>query len=413
MEQDNYSISWKDLPWEKFQKKSFRLQCKIYEAKQTGNCKGVERLQKLLVFSKSAHYLASRHILNLFSSRQTKDCATFSSEHLSKIIKSLPNLLYKKEIGFKIMSRESRFISSEDTLGINIVNYLCTMISEPVSQAILFDHEGRFDLGPHIWDVQRRISVSLGTLARVVDRKVLEINIPRISLCFYLSTLTPAIGAGLSLLVRYCSYKTYTFEGSSHRFSTTQGSVLQMFLKNLFLRGLVGLDNELERSLSQAYQCLKSNFMHRDSLLCISRKDVDICMLIDKINDFLGIRGITLEYEHLKILSFKAGFDFLMWHFMIKSSRECITSPSFIHWGIYKRVTKSALDNPTNSILSRIENSVWISKKWHALHRFSNSCLTKSRLYYLKLWFSRNLLRSTNIPQGNIDLYVAMVLGVR
>jgi hypothetical protein len=62
MEQDIISISWKDLPWQKFQKKSFRLQCKIYNAKQNNKPRLVRRLQTLLIKSKSIHYLAVRRI---------------------------------------------------------------------------------------------------------------------------------------------------------------------------------------------------------------------------------------------------------------------------------------------------------------------------------------------------------------
>ena len=62
MEEDIISISWKDLPWQKFQKKSFRLQCEIYKAKQNNKPRLVRRLQKLLIKSKSLHYLAVRRI---------------------------------------------------------------------------------------------------------------------------------------------------------------------------------------------------------------------------------------------------------------------------------------------------------------------------------------------------------------
>ena len=78
MEQDSLSISWKNLPWNKFQKKVFHLQCKIYEAKQNNNYKSIRRLQKLLIKSKSVHYLAVKKttdsylVRNLFLSDEEK-----------------------------------------------------------------------------------------------------------------------------------------------------------------------------------------------------------------------------------------------------------------------------------------------------------------------------------------------------
>jgi hypothetical protein len=66
MEQDNISISWKHLPWKKFQRKSFRLQCKIYEAKCCDSSRNVKRLQKLLIKSKSIYYLAVKKVTDYY-----------------------------------------------------------------------------------------------------------------------------------------------------------------------------------------------------------------------------------------------------------------------------------------------------------------------------------------------------------
>ena len=69
MEQDSISISWKDLPWEKFRRKSFRLQCRIYEAQQVGNYKLVKRFQKLLIKSKSTHYVIVKTVTESYATK--------------------------------------------------------------------------------------------------------------------------------------------------------------------------------------------------------------------------------------------------------------------------------------------------------------------------------------------------------
>lgn len=66
MEQDNKSISWNSLPWKKFQRKSFRLQRKIYQAKHSGDYKSFKRLQKLLIKSRSLYYLFVKEIANYY-----------------------------------------------------------------------------------------------------------------------------------------------------------------------------------------------------------------------------------------------------------------------------------------------------------------------------------------------------------
>ena len=72
MEQDINGISWKHLPWKKFQQKSFRLQRKIYEARCSGNSKVLLRFQKLLINSESIYYLAVRKVTEDYLDRGTE-----------------------------------------------------------------------------------------------------------------------------------------------------------------------------------------------------------------------------------------------------------------------------------------------------------------------------------------------------
>jgi len=53
---------WRTLPWKKFQRNVFRLQKRIYRAKQRGDVRTVHNLQRLLLRSWSARFLAVRRV---------------------------------------------------------------------------------------------------------------------------------------------------------------------------------------------------------------------------------------------------------------------------------------------------------------------------------------------------------------
>jgi RNA-directed DNA polymerase len=53
---------WRTLPWKKFQRNVFRLQKRIYRAKQRGDVRTVHNLQRLLLRSRSARFLAVRRV---------------------------------------------------------------------------------------------------------------------------------------------------------------------------------------------------------------------------------------------------------------------------------------------------------------------------------------------------------------
>ena len=53
---------WKDLPWRKIERNVFKLQKRIYQASSRGDNQSVHKLQRLLVNSWSAKYLAVRRV---------------------------------------------------------------------------------------------------------------------------------------------------------------------------------------------------------------------------------------------------------------------------------------------------------------------------------------------------------------
>lgn len=53
---------WKILPWKQYERKVFKLQKRIYQASQRGNCKLVHKLQRLLLASWAAKCLAVRRV---------------------------------------------------------------------------------------------------------------------------------------------------------------------------------------------------------------------------------------------------------------------------------------------------------------------------------------------------------------
>lgn len=59
---DPSSEAWNKLPWRKFEKYVYRIQKRIYRAKQRGDVRAVQKLQKLLMKSEAARLLAVRRV---------------------------------------------------------------------------------------------------------------------------------------------------------------------------------------------------------------------------------------------------------------------------------------------------------------------------------------------------------------
>lgn len=59
---DPESESWNKLPWRKFEQHVYRIQKRIFKAKQRGNQRAIHKLQKLLMKSRAARLLAVRRV---------------------------------------------------------------------------------------------------------------------------------------------------------------------------------------------------------------------------------------------------------------------------------------------------------------------------------------------------------------
>src|SRR5260370_7911528 len=60
--EQHQSEAWNELPWRKLEKHVYRIQTRIYRAKQAGKTRAVHKLEKLLIKSEAARLLAVRRV---------------------------------------------------------------------------------------------------------------------------------------------------------------------------------------------------------------------------------------------------------------------------------------------------------------------------------------------------------------
>ena len=94
---DNASEQWINLPWKKFRKDLFRLQKRVFNAVSVGDKRKAKYLQKLILKSKAARFLAIRQVTQLNAGKKTTGVdgkAFLTSEerfNLSEILKENVN----------------------------------------------------------------------------------------------------------------------------------------------------------------------------------------------------------------------------------------------------------------------------------------------------------------------------------
>lgn len=124
------SQSWVDLPWTKFQRHLRGLQVRVFRAKQEGNYKKVNSLQKLLINSKSARYIAIQEATKQSTKRQrltpNEKFALEKSLHerlknnsFCSLIKTTPQMTLYEAKTWQILISFTTYTISRDQLILN------------------------------------------------------------------------------------------------------------------------------------------------------------------------------------------------------------------------------------------------------------------------------------------------------
>jgi RNA-directed DNA polymerase len=88
---------WESKPWKKFEKVVFRLQQRIYKASREGNERKVKKLQRLLLKSRSAKFLAVRQVTQLNAGKKTPGIDGKSSLNEAERIQLIKELQGKSQ----------------------------------------------------------------------------------------------------------------------------------------------------------------------------------------------------------------------------------------------------------------------------------------------------------------------------
>jgi RNA-directed DNA polymerase len=304
--------SWIEKPWKKFEIVVFRLQQRIYKASREGNLKKVKKLQRLLLKSRSAKFLAVRQVTQLNTGKKTPGVDGIASLNDVERIQLVEELQRKSQ---NWNHREVRriFIPKKNgdkrPLGIPTIadrawETLVKLSLEPAAEADFHLRSYGFRTGRSAWDAAEDIFNQTRSQATKFSGKILELDIEK---CFdkidhkylmqriclpkqYKMGVWRALKAGV--IVGY--EKEDTTEG------TPQGGVFSPLLANIALNGIEDIG-----------KCIR----YADDMVFMIQEKEDPEELRKQIDKELQIRGLKVKESKTRTTDMADGFDFLGFHF--------------------------------------------------------------------------------------------------
>ncbi|BBD63210.1 reverse transcriptase homolog (plasmid) [Nostoc sp. HK-01] len=396
----NTSESWKTLDWKKFRKDLFRLQKRVFKAVQAGDKRKARSLQKLILKSKAARFLAIRQVSQLNAGKKTAGIdgkKSLSFEERFELETTLKNEAGNwkhqglREIPIPKKDGTTRMLKIP-TIADRAWQCLAKYALEPAHEATFHACSYGFRTGRSAHDAQKLIFNKLNSQANGREKRVIELDIEK---CFD----RIAHSAIMKNLIAPSGVKIGIFRclkaGINPEFpeqGTQQGGVVSPLLANVALNGIEGIHRYHKdsgiRNLRVSEKTPEKDIItpcvrYADDMVIMLRPQDDAIEILGKINEFLAERGMKVSENKTKITAATDGFDFLGWHFKVRADGKFNCTPSVENFKKFREKVKKIVNCSNYGSKVKAEKLAPIVRGWRNYHRFCDMAGAKFSLWFM------------------------------
>ena len=393
------SESWKKLPWKKFRRNLFNLQRRVFKAVQAGNKRKARFLQKLILKSKAARFLAIRQVTQLNAGKKTAGidgvkaldfAGRFDLEALLK--ESAGNWYHQglREIPIPKKDGTTRMLKIP-TISDRCWQCLAKFALEPAHEATFHAHSYGFRTGRSAHDAQQLLFINLNSNANGIDKRVIELDIEK---CFDRINHTTIMDnliapKGVKLGIFRCLKAGVNPEFPEQ--GTPQGGVVSPLLANIALNGIESIHRyhtqhkrgiNITDQTSEKY-ILSPSIRYADDMVIILRPQDDADKILADIDNFLAERGMKVSAKKTKITASTDGFDFLGWHFKVQSNGKFRCTPSVENFKKFRQKVKSIVNCSNYGSKVKAEKLAPIVRGWRNYHKFCDMSGSRFSLWFM------------------------------
>ena len=393
---DYTSESWKTLPWKKFRRDLFRLQRRVFKAVQAGNKRQARFLQKLILKSRAARFLAIRQVTQLNAGKKTAGidgiksldfAGRFDLEAILK--KSAGNWHHQglREIPIPKKDGLTRMLKIP-TMADRAWQCLAKYALEPAHEATFHANSYGFRTGRSAHDAQKLLFLNLRSSAKGIDKRVIELDIEKCFDRINHSAIMDRLIAPLS--IRQGIFRCLK-AGVNPEFpeqGTPQGGVVSPLLANIALNGIESIHRYHKGGFritdkTPGSNIVETSIRYADDMVIVLRPQDDAVKILTDIDNFLAARGQKVSAKKTKVTAATDGFDFLGWHFKVLSDGRFKSYPSVDNFKQFRRKVKNIVNCSNYGSKVKAEKLAPIVRGWRNYHRFCDMSGARFSLWFL------------------------------
>lgn len=391
------SESWKNLNWKKFRKDLFRLQNRVFKAIRAGDKRKALSLQKLILKSKAARFLAIRQVTQLNAGKKTagidgKKSLNFKERfELETLLKKTSNNWHHQKLrSIPILKKDgtTRMLKIP-TIADRAWQCLAKYALEPAHEATFHARSYGFRPGRSAHDAQKVLFINLNSNANGINKRVIELDIEkcfdRISHTTIMDNLTASKGMkqGIFRCLKAGINPEFPEQG------TPQGGVISPLLANIALNGIERIHryhNLRGRRITKntsATDIIEPSIRYADDMVIILRPEDDANEILDKISQFLANRGMKVSEKKTKITAATDGFNFLGWNCKVQSNGKFRSTPSVDNYKKFREKVKKIVNNSNYGSKVKAEKLAPIVRGWRNYHKFCKMDGSRHSLWHI------------------------------
>ncbi|OYD94051.1 RNA-dependent DNA polymerase [Nostoc sp. 'Peltigera membranacea cyanobiont' 210A] len=392
------SESWKAVPWKKFRRNLFRLQKRVFKAVLVGDKRKARSLQKLILKSTSARFLAIRQVSQLNAGKKTAGIDGKKSLSFEERF-NLEELLRMNSGNWKHQGLREIPIPKKDgttrilkipTIADRAWQCLAKYALEPAHEATFHARSYGFRTGRSAHDAQKYIFNNLRSGCNGIEKRVIELDIEK---CFdrinHSAIMDELIAPkGLKLGIYRCLKAGVNPEFPEQ--GTPQGGVVSPLLANIALNGIEGIHRYhknlgyriTDKTLTS--DITEPSIRYADDMVIILRPEDDAIEILERISEFLRKRGMNVSQKKTKVTAATDGFDFLGWHFKVQKNGRFRCSPAVDNFKAFRKKVKHIVNNSNYGATTKAEKLAPVVRGWRNYHKFCKMDGSRNSLYHIE-----------------------------
>jgi RNA-directed DNA polymerase len=384
--------SWVDLPWKKFQRDLFRLQKRVFKAVREGDMHKARLLQKLILKSRAARFLAIRQVTQLNAGKKTagvdgKKSLNFKERFRLeiKLEKHVNNWFHQKLREIPIPKKDGTTrILKVPTISDRAWQCLVKLALEPAHEATFHEASYGFRPGRGAHDAQKKLFHNLNSQAKGINKRVLELDIEK---CFdrinHKSIMEKLIlPKGAKLGIFRCLKAGVNPEFPEQ--GTPQGGVGSPLLANIALNGIERIGEYKSRTLRFGSYMIPICIRYADDLVFILKPENDEKAILNEVEKFLAERGMKISEKKTKLTATTDGFNFLGWNFKVQTNEKFRSTPSEDNFKAFRQKVKNIVNNSNYGAIQKASKLAPVVRGWRNYHKYCKMNGARHNLYHIQ-----------------------------